>query len=165
MPCCTGGFGGEPGEQRDDITQLEDRFDMTRGFLATVAVALWMAPLRAQDSVAARADYAAATARLAAYVTHEMKDKDLSAVSIVLVDKDSTVWARGFGYANPRDSVAATARTVYRVGSVSKLFTDIALMRLVERGTLDLDARVTQALPDFHPTHPYGDSITLRQLM
>ena len=138
---------------------------MTRGFLAAAALALCVAPLRAQDSIGARADYAAAAARLGAYITHEMKDKDLSAVSIVLVDRDSTVWARGFGHANPRDSVAATARTVYRVGSVSKLFTDIALMRLVERGALDLDAPVTRALPDFHPTNPYGDSITLRQLM
>ena len=138
---------------------------MTRGLLAAAAFALCGPPLRAQDSIAPRADYAAAAARLGAYITHEMKDKDLSAVSIVLVDNDSTVWARGFGYANPHDSIPATARTVFRVGSVSKLFTDIALLRLVERGALDLDAPITQALPDFHPENPYGGSITLRQLM
>ena len=126
---------------------------------------LLVSPLAAQDSVAARSDYAAAAARLGAFIAHEMKDKDLPAVSIVLVDKDSTVWARGFGHANPRDSVAATARTIYRVGSVSKLFTDIALMRLVERGALDLDAPVTRYLPDFHPANPFGGNITLRQLM
>jgi CubicO group peptidase (beta-lactamase class C family)/D-alanyl-D-alanine dipeptidase len=126
---------------------------------------LLVSPLLAQDSVAARSDYAAAAARLGAFITHEMKDNSLPAVSIVLVDKDSTVWARGFGHANPRDTVAATARTIYRVGSVSKLFTDIALMRLVERGALDLDAPVTRYLPDFHPANPFGGDITLRQLM
>ena len=127
---------------------------------------LLAAPLAAQDSVAARSsDYAAAASRLGAFIAHEMKDKDLPAVSIVLVDKDTTVWARGFGHANPRDSVAATARTIYRVGSVSKLFTDIALMRLVERGALDLDAPITQAVPDFHPANSFGGTITLRQLM
>ena len=138
---------------------------MTRGLVAAAALALSVSPLSGQDSVAVRTDFAAAAARLGAYITHEMKDKDLSAVSIVLVDKDSTVWARGFGHANPRDSVPATARTVYRVGSVSKLFTDIALMRLVERGALDLDAPITKALPDFHPANPFGGTITLRQLM
>lgn len=132
---------------------------------AVLVPLLLVSPLAAQDSVAPRADYAAAATRLGAYITHEMKDKDLPAVSIVLVDKDSTVWARGFGHANPHDSVLATARTIFRVGSVSKLFTDIALMRLVERGTLDLDAPITQALPDFHPTNPFGGTITLRQLM
>jgi CubicO group peptidase (beta-lactamase class C family)/D-alanyl-D-alanine dipeptidase len=126
---------------------------------------LLAAPLVAQDSIPVRTDYAAAAARLGAYITHEMKDKDLPAVAIVLVDKDSTVWARGFGHANPKDSVAATARTIYRVGSVSKLFTDIALMRLVERGALDLDAPITNAVPDFHPTNSFGGPITLRQLM
>ncbi|MGE5143680.1 MAG: serine hydrolase domain-containing protein, partial [Acidobacteriota bacterium] len=126
---------------------------------------LLVSPLAAQDSVAPRADYAAAATRLGAYITHEMKDKDLPAVSIVLVDRDSTVWARGFGHANPHDSVLATAQTIFRVGSVSKLFTDIALMRLVQRGTLELDAPITQALPDFHPANPFGGTITLRQLM
>lgn len=122
-------------------------------------------PLTAQDSVAVHADYAAGVARLAAFITHEMKDKNLPAVSIVLVDRDSIVWARGFGHAQPRDSVPATAQTVYRVGSVSKLFTDIAVMRLVERGALDLDAPITRFLPDFHPANPFGGTITLRQLM
>ncbi len=138
---------------------------MTRGLLAALALVSCVPPLRAQDATGPRADYAAAAARLEAYITHEMKDKDLSAVSIVLVDRDSTVWARGFGHANPRDSVAATARTIYRVGSVSKLFTDIAVMRLVQRGALDLDAPITQALPDFHPANAFGGTITLRQLM
>ena len=59
----------------------------------------------------------------------------------------------------------ATADTVYRVGSVSKLFTDIALMQLVERGKVDLDAPVTRYLPDFRPRNPFGKPITLRQLM
>ncbi len=119
----------------------------------------------AQDSVPAREDYAPTAALLTRLIDHEMTDKDLPAVSVVLVDGGEIVWARGFGQARPRDSVPATARTVFRVGSVSKLFTDIALMRLVERGRLDLDAPVTRYLPDFHPANPFGGAITLRQLM
>lgn len=121
--------------------------------------------LRAQDSVAARADYAPTAALLSRFIGHEMSDKDLPAVSVALVDGSEIVWARGFGYAKPRDSVPATARTVYRVGSVSQLFTNIALMRLVDQGKLDLDAPVTRYVPDFHPANPFGGTITLRQLM
>ncbi len=117
------------------------------------------------DSVGAAARYAAAARTLDVFIRHEMADKTLPAVSIALVDGQNVVWARGFGIANPRDSTPATARTVYRVGSVSKLFTDIGVMQLVERGTLDLDAPVSRYVPDFHPGGAGASGITLRQLM
>ena len=118
-----------------------------------------------QDSVAVPERYAPVAALLERMVAREMADKRLPAISLVLVDGPEIVWARGFGLARPRDSIPATAATVYRVGSVSKLFTDIALMRLVEQGRLDLDAPITRYLPDFHPANPFGGAITLRQLM
>lgn len=98
-------------------------------------------------------------------IRREMTQKRLPALSIALVDGDSIVWARGFGYANPRDSTAATAETVYRVGSVSKLFTDIGVMQLVERGELDLDAPIQRYLPDIHPRSAFAAPITLREMM
>ena len=67
--------------------------------------------------------------------------------------------------ADPKNNTPATADTVYRIGSVSKLFTDIAIMQLVERGELNLDTPVTDYLPNFHPKNPFGTPITLRQLM
>ena len=100
-----------------------------------------------------------------AFIAAEVKDKRLPALSIALVDDQRIVWARGFGFTDPKTRKPATAETVYRVGSVSKLFTDIAVMRLVEQGQLDLDAPVTKYLPDFKPANPYKKPITLRQLM
>lgn len=116
-------------------------------------------------NVAARHDYAVVAQMLDRFIAHEMADKDLSAVSIALVDDQQIVWAHDFGWANPSNKTRATAQTVYRVGSVSTLFTDIAIMQLVEQGRLDLDAPVTRYLPDFQPHNPYGKIITLRQLM
>jgi CubicO group peptidase (beta-lactamase class C family)/D-alanyl-D-alanine dipeptidase len=117
------------------------------------------------DSIPAASRYATAARLLERFIAHEMADKALPALSIALVDDQTVVWARGFGYANPRDSVPATARTVYRVGSVSKLFTDIGVMQLVERGTLALDAPVTRYIPDVRPRGAGAGAITLRQLM
>jgi D-alanyl-D-alanine dipeptidase len=71
-------------------------------------------------NIAPREDYQEVTARLTILVEHERADKALPALSIVLVDDQETVWAQGFGYADPEDSIPATARTTYRVGSVSK---------------------------------------------
>jgi CubicO group peptidase (beta-lactamase class C family) len=95
----------------------------------------------------------------------ELRDKQLPALSVAIVENDRTVWAKGFGFANPDAKVPASAETIYRVGSVSKLFTDIAIMQLVEQGKLDLDAPIQTILPDFRPKDPFGPFLTLRELM
>ena len=109
--------------------------------------------------------YAAAVEMLERFIAHEMTDKELPALSIALVDDQQIVWAKGFGFADGKNQVPATAETVYRVGSVSKLFTDIAVMQLVEQRKLDLDAPVNRYIPSFRPRNPFGKQITLRQLM
>lgn len=119
----------------------------------------------AGPNIVPAADYSDVAARLTDFIKHEMADKDLPAFSISLVDDQKIVWEQGFGYADPDKKVPATADTVYRIGSVSKLFTDIAVMQLVERGELSLDSPVQTYLPDFHPENPFDKPITLRELM
>jgi len=116
-------------------------------------------------NIASRADYGAVVAELERFITYEMRDKKLPALSIALVDDQETVWVKGFGWLDWDKKIPASAETVYRVGSVSKLFTDIGIMQLVERGAIDLDAPVTNYLPDFKPNNPFDKAITLRQLM
>jgi CubicO group peptidase (beta-lactamase class C family)/D-alanyl-D-alanine dipeptidase len=104
--------------------------------------------------------------RLQALVEREVADKRLPALSIALIDDQRVVWAKGFGHQDRDGKAPATAETVYRVGSVSKLFTDVAVMQLVEQGKIDLDAPVTKYLPDFKPVNKFDDTpITLRHLM
>lgn len=103
--------------------------------------------------------------RLEAAIRFEMADKRLPALSIALVREDRVIWAAGFGFQDAEKSVPASAVTVYRVGSVSKLFTDIAIMQLVERGELDLDVPIQGYLPELNPQNPFGTPLTLRQMM
>jgi CubicO group peptidase (beta-lactamase class C family)/D-alanyl-D-alanine dipeptidase len=124
-----------------------------------------LATARGDATIQPAAKYEAVAKALETFIGHEIEDKRLPALSIALVDDQQIVWARGFGFADPKAKTPATAETVYRVGSVSKLFTDIAVMRLVEQGKLDLDAPVTNYLPDFKPENPFDKPITLRQMM
>jgi CubicO group peptidase (beta-lactamase class C family)/D-alanyl-D-alanine dipeptidase len=110
-------------------------------------------------------EYEAVAAALEKMIHREMAEKGLPALSIALVDDQKIVWSQGFGFADPATKKPATSQTVYRVGSVSKLFTDLAVMQLVERGALDLDAPITKYLPDFKPVNPFGGDLTLRMLM
>jgi CubicO group peptidase (beta-lactamase class C family) len=77
----------------------------------------------------------------------------------VLVDGE-IVWAEGFGYADVENETPVTPLTKMRIGSVSKPLTSVALGRLVEAGSLDLDAPVQRYVPSF-PEKQY--EVTTRQ--
>lgn len=98
-------------------------------------------------------------------VRREIDAKDIPAMSIALIDGDQTVWTEGFGFSDAAKMKPATEETVYRVGSVSKLFTDVAVMQLVEEGQFQLDVPVQTYIPSFRPKNPFDVPITLRQLM
>src|SRR5690349_14050855 len=99
--------------------------------IIVLVLGLFFCPtLRAQTTIAPAAPYKAAVAELKKLVTHEVDDKGLPALSIALVDDQTVVWAQGFGFQDQAKKIPATAETVYRVGSVSKLFTDVAIMQL-----------------------------------
>ncbi len=138
---------------------------MRTRLLIPLVSCLFCASLCAQINTRATPPYANVAAALTQAIQLEMKNQSLPAVSIALVDDQQVVWAQGFGLSDPGQKIPAAADTIYRVGSVSKLFTDTAIMQLVERGRIDLDAPVNRYLPDFHPANPFGKPITLRELM
>ncbi len=109
--------------------------------------------------------YQAVIAALDPFVAREVADKAIPCLSIALVDDQTVVWAKGYGFEDRDKTRPAGASTVYRVGSVSKLFTDVAVMQLVEAGKLNLDAPVRTYLPDFAPQGEGAAKITLRQMM
>lgn len=115
--------------------------------------------------IRASGEYREVASKVSDAIHYEMVDKALNAVSIVLVKDMEILWARGFGVEDLNKSTKADANTVYRVGSVSKLFTDIGIMQLVEKGEVDLDAPITDYLPEFRPRSRFKREITLRQLM
>ena len=83
------------------------------------------------------------------WIAKEVALKRIPMLSIALVDDQKVVWSRTF---DERGTQATAVAPVYRVGSVSKPFTALLLMMLVELGLIDLDAPVQQYLPDFNPT-------------
>ena len=143
-----------------------------KSILQTVVIAAMCFPAvgaaaenQTTTSVPPASGYEQIVARLRNTIRREVADKKLPAFSISLVDRDRTVWAEGFGFRDAERKVPATANTVYRVGSISKLFTDIAIMQLVEQDKLSLNAPITEYLPEFSPKNPYDVAITLGQLM
>lgn len=100
-------------------------------------------------------------------IEQEMKDADVTGLSIALVDDHGIVWAQGFGYADKQANIKATSDTVYNAGSISKIFTSTAAMQLAEQGKLDIDQPLRKYLPEFSIKSRFGDTdkITPRNLM
>lgn len=96
--------------------------------------------------------------RLAAALAQDAQREGIGALALAVVDADRVWWGGGGGGAF-EDALR------WRAGSVSKMFTDLAALQLVEEGRLDLDQPVTCWLPDFAPADPRAGAITLRQLM
>jgi CubicO group peptidase (beta-lactamase class C family) len=83
------------------------------------------------------------------------------------VDKNGILWTRGFGNADAENNVPAAPNTLYRIGSVSKPLTALVLLRLQEKGLLNIDDPLTKYLPEFSIHDRFGDHkpITLRTLL
>lgn len=153
------------GAKTNQASSLLGHSDSCARRLGLVIVCLTMQLLCLPPAYTQEKATATAIEKLRAAVRYEVEQKELPAFSISLIDRDQVVWADGFGFQDAEKKIPATAETVYRVGSVSKLFTDIAVMQLVEGGKIDLDAPVQKYLPDFKPENPFGIPLTLRQMM
>ncbi len=127
---------------------------------------LLLAVVAASLSVRA-ADDGAIVRWFEAGIRAELQRGAMSGVSVALVEDQRTIFAGGFGFADKKRRVPSARDTVYRAGSISKLFTALATMQLAEQGRLKLDAPVTQYLPALGIVSPFEDTapMTLRQLM
>ena len=77
----------------------------------------------------------------------DVAEDDVGGITAAVVVGDRMVWAEGFGWADRDRHIPAGVETIYRIGSISKSFTAVALMQLVDQGTLTLDQPVARVLP------------------
>ena len=123
----------------------------------------------AADSVPAAASreltQSDADAWLDGFMPFTLESNDIAGAVVVIVKDGQVLTQRGFGYADKAARKPVDpATTMFRAGSISKLFTWTAVMQLVEQGKIDLDADINQYL-DFKIPPYQGKPITVRNLM
>ncbi|MGH7598446.1 MAG: serine hydrolase domain-containing protein, partial [bacterium] len=96
-----------------------------------------------------------------AFVQSQMEADRTTGLSVAFM-KDDFVWAKGYGFADLENKVPATEKSAYRLASVTKPMTATAIMQLVDKGKIDLDAEVQAYVPYF-PKKPWP--VTVRQLL
>src|SRR5437773_352547 len=95
----------------------------------------------------------------------QLQREDIAGATIAIVKDGKVLFAKGYGYADvEKKKPVSPEETLFRPGSVSKLFTWTAVMQLVEQGKLDLDRDVNDYL-DFKIPEGSGKPITLKNLL
>ena len=112
--------------------------------IACVVVALIVAPA-AQSGLDP-----ALVNRLDAFVAEEFAKDGVGGTTVAVVKGGSLAWAKGYGLADIEARTPATANTVYRIGSITKPFTAVMMLQLVERGTVRLSDPVEKYLPEIN---------------
>jgi CubicO group peptidase (beta-lactamase class C family) len=77
-------------------------------------------------------------------------------MSVAVLKNQQIVFAEGFGYADIENAIPATADTPFNIASLSKTFAAAILMKLVEKGRLDLDTAIADILKNKHFTYFVG---------
>lgn len=90
-----------------------------------------------------------------------LRDKATAGLVVGVADKGRIRFLGGYGSADLENETAASERTVFRIGSVTKEFTAASILLLAERGLLSVDDPLSKYLPDF----PRAKDVTLRQLL
>jgi CubicO group peptidase (beta-lactamase class C family) len=95
-----------------------------------------------------------------------MEQYKVPGVAVSLVQGEA-VWSKGYGLADKEQGVPVAADTVFQAASISKAVTSWGVMRLVEKGQLELDAPVEQYLTRWHlpPSNYDASGVTIRRLL
>jgi CubicO group peptidase (beta-lactamase class C family) len=91
-----------------------------------------------------------------------LKDTHTNGVSIAIVHKNGPEWVTGLGMADLAGNRAATADTLFRIGSTSKTFVSLSILMLVDQGKLSLDDPLHTLAPEVWFDNPWESSDPVR---
>lgn len=104
---------------------------------------------------------------LETWIESQMDYHTLPGLSIGIVYDQELIWSKGFGFANVEKKLPMTPSSIFRIASITKLFTCTAIMQLRDQGKLQLDDPIQQYLPWFNIKNQFSDApaIAIRHLM
>ena len=97
------------------------------------------------------------------FLATQLRQSAIPGTAVALTRGDQVLMVRGYGHDST--GAAVTPNSLFRVASLSKSFTALAVMQLVDAGRLNLDDPVQRHLPEFQMADPRASRITVRQLL
>ena len=145
---------------------------MVRRLIAIATVTVLVAAVGAPPAAGvhsqsiASVDPVALRAFVDSFMTARMAEERIPGAGFVFVQNGRVLLSRGYGLANvARQRPVVPDSTIWRVGSISKVFTATAVMQLVDRGAVKLDVPADTYLRRVAIPRAYPDPVTVRQLL
>lgn len=90
------------------------------------------------------------------------KTANLPALGIAIIDKGEKVWVTSLGKANVAKDTPVDENSLFRIGSISKMFVALAVLKLVEEGKLNLDDKIRDLVPEIEFENQWQDTHPVR---
>ena len=146
-----------------------DEGDVMRAnrFVVILSIVLVLPSVLLADSLADDPGVASGIRLLESWIGTQIAYRDVPGITIGIIHGQELVWASGLGYADRENKIPAAPSTIFRIASISKLFTSISIMKLRDEGKLRLDDPVKKHLPWFDIKNRFSDApvITIRHLI
>lgn len=152
------------GQGRRGLVRVSSRIGAPLLVLSALAAVVIGSPAGGQPITPATVDDAPVDiAAVDRFLSEQIDAASVPGAAVAITHGDQVVHVAGFGH----DSTGATVtgETLFRVASLSKSFTALAVMQLVDEHRLLLDDPVVDHLPEFRLADPRGADITVRQLL
>jgi D-alanyl-D-alanine carboxypeptidase len=138
---------------------------MNRVALALALLPLLATPAVAADPIAADPKVQAALQGLEQSLGGEVAKRGFPGMAVAVVHDQAPLWLHSYGQADVAAGVPVTENTQFRVASITKLFTAVAIMQLRDAGLLNLDDPVQLHLTTFHLAGVPHPTVTIRELL
>ncbi len=126
---------------------------MKRAFIVILGILLSFqycyAQLEQSDTIFVHDKYSLEVEQAQKLVAELMNEKNIPGLSITAATKDEIIWAQGFGYADVENTTPVKINTKFRIGSISKTLTGMAIGKLIEDKKLSLEEPVQKYVPYF----------------
>lgn len=95
-------------------------------------------------------------------ITKMMTERDIPGLFVSVVTRDTVLWQVGLGYADLKTKTKVNDQHLFKIGSISKTFTALGIMKLVTEGKLNLNDKLSDLAPEIDFENPWKDTHPIR---
>jgi CubicO group peptidase (beta-lactamase class C family) len=117
--------------------------------LSFMLLCLNCSSLHPDRTVFKKGDVTGAVTVLDSIIKKNLEQQRIPGAAVALVHEGRVVFSQCYGYADVQKKIPITENTYFMIGSLTKSFTALAVLKLIEQGKIDLNADIRKYIPDF----------------
>ena len=129
--------------------------------LSFILLSLSCSSLHPDRPIFKKGDFPGAVTVLDTIIRNNLKQHRIPGAAVALVHEGRVIFSQCYGYADTDKKVAITEDTYFMAGSLTKSFTALAVLKLIEQGKIDPHADIKKYLPDFSIRNLYDGEVPI----